>query len=122
VMPISSSLCPYCMIKPFPSESTWVTEQQHDGPLMVHITLAVKGLAIRNLFKYWHAMRRALFPQTVAGNAAVQAIFTSATAGLGGNMTKPTLQLSGYGPLVEDEAIRMLVAEATIKFGMLIKT
>jgi hypothetical protein len=119
---LTHSRCPYCMIKPFPTESTWVTEQQHDSPLMIHVTLAVKGLSVKNLMNYWHAMRRALFPQTVAAENAVQTIFANATVGLGGVMTKPTLQLSGYGPQTVEEGLRVLVAEATIRFGTLIKT
>lgn len=121
--PICWALCPYFMMKPYPQEGNWVTEGMHDSPLMIHITMAVKGTDVTQLMNYWATVRHALFPQ--ASPTAYQAIalqFQNACAGTGGTITKPTLQMSAYGPMVDDEGMRLLVAEGVIRFGVNIFT
>jgi hypothetical protein len=115
-------LCPYLSLRPFPSEGTWLTEQQHAMPLVIHITAAVKGLDVTQLMNYWALIRTALFPQTVAAVNTVQTLFANATVGSGGVMTKPTIAMNGYGPMIDDEGMRLMVAEGTVRFGMNIFT
>lgn len=116
--PISASLCPYFTMQPFPAEGTWLTEQQHAMPLMIHIAMAVVGLDVTQLMNYWATVRGALFPQNTPGAyQLIAAQFEAACKGTGGTMTKPTLQLNAYGPMVDKIGIRYLVAEGTIRFG-----
>ena len=122
LQPISWSLCPYLSLKPFPSEGVWLTEGQHAMPLSIHITAAVRGLDVTNLMNYWALIRTALFPQTVAAVNAIQTLFANACAGSGGVMTKPTISMNGYGPMIDDEGLRLMVAEGIIKFGMNVLT
>jgi hypothetical protein len=114
--------CPFLALTPFPSEGVWLTEGQHAMPLRIHIKVAVRGLDVTNLFNYWALIRTALFPQTVAAVNAIQTLFANACAGSGGVMTKPTLQMNGYGPMIDDKGMRLLVAEGVVQFGMNIFT
>lgn len=108
--------CPFCSVGPFPSESAWITELQHLGPLAFRITLAVKGTNARSLLNLWAAMRRAIFPQN---NPAQRDKVISQLTAVG--VLKPTILLNAYGLSPEDaDGARMLIAEGTIKFAIFI--
>lgn len=111
------ALCPYCRISPFPSESSWITNDQHSMPLILRITLAVQGTNFDQIGNFWGAMRRALFPKNNATQRAI-VMDTLTTA----DITRPTIQVSAYGQNTEASGLKMMVADGTIKFGMKIYT
>jgi hypothetical protein len=105
------SLCPYCAIGPFPTESNWITELQHYAPLTLRVQLAVQGTLFDNIGNFWGAMRDAFFK--------IPAMQYLTAAGV----LKPTVTVNAYGITPEDkDGNRMLVADGTIKFGIFIPT
>jgi hypothetical protein len=111
------SLCPWLKVSPFPTESNWIMEAAHDMPMTVRIQAATRGTNIDNLMNYWSLVRNAIFRQDGNANAdAVRTILMNA------GINRPTINLNAYGHSVDDEGLRILIADGTIKFGMFINT
>jgi hypothetical protein len=113
------SKCPYLRINPFPTESNWVTESQHDMPVQVRIQIMVRGTKFDNLANYWHAIRRAFFPLDVAEAEAVRAVLRGVDQSL---VTKPSINMNAYSIGAEVDGLRMSLGEGAIKFGLLVRT
>jgi hypothetical protein len=119
----SWELCPFLKISPYPAGSAWVTEMQHSADLMLRVQAATKGTDIVNLMNYWALVRGAIFPQTVAQANIVQLAILNANPDIQGGITKPEIRLNGFGVSEPDqEGLRVMIAEGTIRFGMLIPT
>ncbi len=111
------ALCPWLKVSPFPTASDWITESQHSSPITLRVQLAVRGLNVDNLLNYFGAVRNAIFPQSsIAALNAVQQVL------MGAGILKPTITLAGYGHSVDDEGLRILIADATIRFALFVGT
>jgi hypothetical protein len=112
------SSCPYLRLSPYPTSSDWVSEGQHKMPLTVNIQAAVAGTRADNLLNLWNAVRLALFPQSsVAAAEAVRTVLQAA------GVSKPTLRISAYAVGIDEKSgCRLLIADGTIEFNMLIST
>ena len=110
--------CPFCRVGPYPSESNWITESEHNSPLALRITLACQGTSVREILNLWAAMRTALLPPW--GAPRFQHVLDMRNAV---NILTPTITLSAYGMTQEDiDGPRMMVADGTIRFGLHIPT
>ena len=112
------SLCPYLEIAPWPTESGWLTEGQHESPLTVRIMCAVKGTNSDNLMNFWAAVRAALFPQVQPQRGLVIAQFVA----IGVGVSRPTIRLNAYGATKDKEGLRMCIADGTVTFWTAINT
>jgi hypothetical protein len=112
------SMCPFLKVSPFPTESFWITEGQHFGPLMLRVQCAVVGTRAREILNFWNAVRTAILP--VAGSTQNAVVVPALTAA---GVTKPTVQMSAYGWVgTGEDGVNMLVADGTVKFGLYIPT
>jgi hypothetical protein len=111
-------MCPFLKVSPFPTESFWITEGQHFGPLMLRVQCAVVGTRAREILNFWNAVRTAILP--VAGSTQNAVVVPALTAA---GVTKPTVQMSAYGWVgTGEDGVNMLVADGTVKFGLYIPT
>ncbi len=113
------AMCPYLRINPFPTESNWVTEGQHDMPVTVRFQIMVKGTKFDNLANYWHAIRRAFFPIDVEEANAVRAVLRGIDESL---VTRPSITMNSYAIGAEIDGLRMSLGEGAIKFDLLVRT
>jgi hypothetical protein len=117
---ITATICPFLKISPWPSQSAWITEGQHSMDFIVRIQVAVVGTKFDNLSNFWGAIRNAIFPQSsIAASNAVEAILRGPNQD---QVTRPTITMSAYGVTADDVGARLLIADGTIKFGLLVNT
>ncbi len=114
--PPTFARCPYLQISPAPMPSDWEAEGMHKMPMAVGILAVVAGSNRDQLMNYWHAIRRALWPEDPARFAAVRKLVLDA------HITRPTLTAGAYGVKVDDKGVRMLVAEGTLQLLLHINT
>lgn len=108
--------CPYLMIRPLPSQSQWETEGQHKMPLVTRIDTAVAGSNVDQLLNFWNAVRSALWPKDPARFATVRSIVLAA------NISRPIMTMCGYGAVLEEKGLRMLLANGKLQLNLLIST
>lgn len=112
------SFCPFCQVSPFPTESSWITEGQHSMPIVLRVLLGVAGTNFDAIGNFWAAMRAAIFPQN---NPTRRAFVESRLVGVA-RITRPTIQVSAYGQQTEEKGAKFMIADGTIRFGLLIGT
>ncbi len=120
VQELQYSFCPWLKISPWPAESHWVTEIQHDMPIVIRIQAAVRGTKFDNLANFWNAIRLAIFPADITKAHEVQDVLRGAPTN--DVVTRPEILLSAYGVITDETGLRMLIADGTVRFGLLVKT
>ena len=110
------ALCPYLQISPAPQPSDWESEGQHKMPMSIALLCCVAGSNRDQLMNYWAVIRRALWPEDPERFAAVRKLVQDA------RVTRPVLQAQAYGIQVQEQGVRLLVAEGTLKLILLVDT
>jgi hypothetical protein len=111
--------CPYLRISPAPGTSRWETEQQHRMPINISIQAAVAGSDADQLMNFWGAIRGALYPNNSISQARLTTVMNMVNAA---NIAKSQLTMSGYGVMVTNEGLRMLIAKGNLEVILLVFT
>ena len=108
--------CPYIRISPVPETSQRQTETQHRMPVDIRIQAAVGGSDFNQLTNFWGAIRTAIYPIIEPRRTLVLDMSNAA------KVTRSQMTLNGYGVRVEDEGLRMMIAQGTLQVILLVMT
>ena len=110
------AICPYIRISPVPEASMRQTETQHRMPMDVRIQAAVGGSDYDQLANFWAVIRSAIFP--IIEPRRTQVLDMSNAA----KIVRSQMTLNGYGVKIEEEGLRMMIAQGTLQVILLVMT